>query len=48
MTLEKRLKCSNGTLESWADLVETRLRLDREEHAKRTLTRWLDDNNNGI
>ena len=43
LPLQKRLKCSNATLESWIDLVETRLRLDREEHAKRTLIRWLGD-----
>ena len=45
MPLERRLRNSNATLESWVDLVETRLRLDRDEHSKRTLKRWLDDNN---
>ena len=40
--LQKKLKQSNASLESWIDLVEARLRLDREEHARRTLTRWLE------
>ena len=47
MNLEKRLNCTNGSLETWIDLVELRLRLDREEHSKRTLKRWLDDNKSG-
>ena len=44
-TLEKRLTYSNATLESWIDVVELRLRLDREEHARRTLVRWIELNN---
>ena len=39
--LEKKLKCSTSTLESWIDIVELRLRLDREENARRTIVRWL-------
>ena len=43
--IERHLKYSNApTLESWVDIVEVRLRLNREEHARRTLTHWLDDN----
>ena len=42
--IERRLRFSNAILESWVDIVEMRLRLDREEYARRTLTRWLDDN----
>ena len=43
-TLERKLCCSNAKLESWIDLVKTRLRLDRQEHAKQISTGWLDDN----
>ena len=41
VSLEKKLRCSNSTLESWIDIVELRLRLDREENARRTIIRWL-------
>ena len=44
--LERKLNCSNASLESWIDLVEMRLRLDWEEHARRTLVRWLGNENN--
>ena len=36
---------TSGVLETWVDLVETRLRLDRERRAKLTIVRWLEDNN---
>ena len=39
--LEKKLKCSNSILESWIDIVEMRLRLDREENTRRTIICWL-------
>ena len=39
--VDRRLKGSNAALESWIDLVEMRLRLDRETHAKQTLMRWM-------
>ena len=45
-TLDKRLNKSNTTVESRVDVVEllVRLRLGREEHARRTLARWIEDN----
>ena len=43
MKLEKRLQLSNSVLLTCIDIVETRLRLDREEKAKVTIKRWLDD-----
>ena len=41
MKLAKRLRLSNNILLTWIDLVETRLRLDREEKARRTIVRWI-------
>ena len=41
----KKITHSNATLESWIDVVETRLRLDRETHAKMTIKRWIDSRN---
>ena len=43
--LEKHfLKYSNTTLESWIDVMELELWLDKEEHARRTLDRRLEKN----
>ena len=41
LPVDKRLKQSNGTLKTWIDMVETRLRLDRETKARVTIVRWI-------
>ena len=48
MPIEKQLKLSNAVLESWADLVETRLRLDRENRAKLLIVRWVEKGNSSL
>ena len=44
LPITQRLKCSDGALISWIDLVETRLRLDREEMDRVTIMRWIGRN----
>ena len=46
LPVDKRIKQSNGTLKTWIDMVETRLRLDRETKAKVTIVRWISNKRN--
>lgn len=48
MPIMKRLRLSNVVLESWVDLVETRLRLDRENRARLLIVRWIEKGNSSL